>query len=108
MCTRGVMITRRRRDEDQPTGREQQPEHASAWPTRARLSGDAQRCGVYRAVGLSCLTLIFGRFSRDYRALRFKNTINPTARVGPGRRGRRVGELVVQRGVGEVGPLRDC
>ena len=71
------MITRRRRDEDQPTGREQQPEHASAWPTRARLSGDAQRCGVYRAVGLSCLTLIIGRFSRDYRELMFKNTMIP-------------------------------
>ena len=26
----------------------------------------------YRAVGLSCLTLIIGCFSRDYRELRFK------------------------------------
>ena len=76
------MITRRRRDEDQPTGREQQPEHASAWPTRARLSGDAQRCGVYRAVGSSCLTLIIGRFSRDYRELRLKNTIIPLPYAG--------------------------
>ena len=30
-----------------------------------------------RAVGLSCLTLIIVRFSRDYRELRFKNTIIP-------------------------------
>ena len=29
------------------------------------------------AVGLSCLTLIIVRFSRDYRELRFKNTIIP-------------------------------
>ena len=28
-------------------------------------------------MGLSCLTLIIGRFSRDYRELRFKNTIIP-------------------------------
>ena len=30
-----------------------------------------------RAVGLSCLTLTIGRFSRDYRELRFKHTIIP-------------------------------
>ena len=28
-------------------------------------------------MGLSCLTLIIGRCSRDYRELRFKNTITP-------------------------------
>ena len=37
--------------------------------------GVARPC--LRAVGLSCLTLIIGRFSRDYRELRFKNTIIP-------------------------------
>ena len=34
-------------------------------------------CVGVRAVGLSCLTLIIGRFSRHYRELRFQNTIIP-------------------------------
>ena len=34
-------------------------------------------CHRRRAVGLSCLTLTIGRFSRDYRELRFKSTITP-------------------------------
>ena len=38
---------------------------------------DQWRSRCSRAVGLSCLTLIIGRFSRDYRELRFKNTIIP-------------------------------
>ena len=37
----------------------------------------ASRAFPGRAVGLSRLTLIIGRFSRDYRELRFKNTIIP-------------------------------
>ena len=44
----------------------------------------AAAAGFDRAVGLSCLTLVIGRFSRDYRGLRFKNTIIPLPYVGPG------------------------
>ena len=53
----------------------------------ARVSGPAAfegRGRRARAVGLSCLTLVIGRFSRDYRGLRFKNTIIPLPYVGPG------------------------
>ena len=51
------------------------------------------------AVGLSCLTLIIVRFSRDHRELRFKNTIIPLPYAGPW--------LRVQAGVCLTGPQLD-
>ena len=42
------------------------------WPDSSSHLSD-----THRAVGLSCLTLIIGHFSRDCRELRFKNTMIP-------------------------------
>ena len=46
-------------------------EHSGRWLL------DRGQTDLNRAVGASCLTLIIGRFSMDYRELRFKNTIIP-------------------------------